>query len=183
MPVQTSIKLKLSDVSTLTGAGKQTVRDWVLDGRLKATQSGRGRHEWVTTRADLVDWLVKGGWTPQQIRSALLPLDGCIVLVGDPPGLEWVDANPVREDDLFGIGLSISTLPAKAVVVDFHGDRMFAGNHYESFSKRIDRPIFVGLVCGYSVTGASQVCDLVFDREMPASRVIAGVNRLLERMD
>lgn len=175
--------IKLSEVSALTGAGKQTVRDWVLEGRLKATQGSRGRHEWVTTRADLVEWLVKGGWTPQQIRSALLPIDGCVILVGDPPGLEWIDMNPVREDDLFGIGLSASTLPAKAVVVDFHGERMFAGNLYESFSKRIDRPIFVGLVCGYSVAGASQVCDLVFDREMPASRVIAAVNRLLERRD
>lgn len=183
MPVLKQNSIKLSDVPALIGVGKQTVRDWVLGKKLKATQSGRGRHEWITTRADLVDWLIRGGWTPQQVRSALLPIDGCVVLVGDPPGLEWIDMNPVREDDLFGIGLSISTLPAKAVVVDFHGDRMFAGNHYEAFSKLIDRPVFVGLVCGYSVAGASHVCDLVFDREMSASRVIAGVNRLLERRD
>ncbi len=177
--MQAERKLKLSDVATLTGSGLQTVRDWIEGKKLRATQGSRGRKEWFVTRSDLVDWLVNGGWTAQQIRSALLPIDGCVILVGDPPGLEWIDLNPVREDTLFGLGVSVGTMPAKVVVVDFYGEMLFAASRFEVFARQVDRPVFVGLVTGYNVTACSRVCDLVFDREMSAHRVLAAVNKLL----
>lgn len=130
-------------------------------------------------RDDLVSWLLRGGWTPAQVRCALLPIDGEVILVGSPGGHGWPETGPVFESTLFGLGLSIARTTAKAAVIDFHNRLVSHHARLRAYAQVTDRPILVGLVTAYNVTAVSKVCDLVFDREIPAKRVMDAVNNLL----